>query len=310
MNQEELIHDPVLVNEIETMLIRDHTRIFFDGTLGLGGHAIQFLTKNSQLELYIGCDLDRQHLEFATERLSDFSAKLQLHNLNFSEIHRVVSSHEPGSLSLLFDLGICSNHVDDPTKGFSFSGDGPLNMSFSSDPTQNAEVVINTYGEEELIRVLRDYGEEPAAYKIARAIIQYRKDNPIRSTFELKSVITSAVLPKDLKKTLTRVFQALRIEVNEELHHLEEALANSFSVMESGDIMGVISYHSLEDRIVKNTFRGWSKPETTEGLYSLHEEVSPAEADLLTKKPVLPSPEEVDRNPRARSAKLRVIRKK
>ena len=202
MNQEELIHDPVLVNEIETMLIRDHTRIFFDGTLGLGGHAIQFLTKNSQLELYIGCDLDRQHLEFATERLSDFSAKLQLHNLNFSEIHRVVSSHEPGSLSLLFDLGICSNHVDDPTKGFSFSGDGPLNMSFSSDPTQNAEVVINTYGEEELIRVLRDYGEEPAAYKIARAIIQYRKDNPIRSTFELKSVITSAVLPKDLKKKL------------------------------------------------------------------------------------------------------------
>lgn len=310
MSEQHLHHDPVLLGEVIEYLLTGSTRYFFDGTLGLGGHAESILNQSEDLQLYIGCDLDSQHLDFATERLSAHQSRLQLHQMNFSDIQNVVPASRTGTLSILLDLGLCSNHVDDPSKGFSFSEDGPLNMSFSANPMENAESVVNHYSEEELTRIFRDYGEEPGAYKIARAINQRRKQDPIRTTAELREVIASQTRPQDLKKTLTRVFQAIRMEVNEELHHLEKALQDSLDLMETGDRMGVISYHSLEDRVVKKFFAKASKPETQSGLYSLHEEVAPAQADLLTRKPVTPTEPEIEKNPRARSAKFRVIEKK
>ncbi len=306
----DLHHDPVLLKEIKETLILPETRYFFDGTLGLGGHAQSILNSHKDLTTYIGCDLDRQHLEYAKQRLSLYKDNIQLHNMNFSDIGQILPTNRKGGLSVLLDLGICSNHVDDAAKGFSFSQDGPLNMSYASNPLENAESIINHYEERSLMKIFRDYGEDPAAFKLSKAISRHRTQNPIRTTYELRDIISETVRPQDLKKTLTRVFQAIRMEANEELHHLEKALEDGVASMESGDRMGVISYHSLEDRIVKKFFLQVSKPETKEGLYSLHEEVAPPRADLLTRKPIVPTEEETSQNPRARSAKYRVIEKR
>ena len=313
MPDHDLHHDPVLLKEVLEYLLTDQTTHFFDGTLGLGGHAEKVISCPSGLQVYIGCDLDAQHLEYADQRLKALKAekiKIQLHQMNFSDIQNVVPDNRSGSLSILLDLGLCSNHVDDASKGFSFSEDGPLNMSFSSNPLENAETVLNHYEQRDLTRIFREYGEEPAAFRIARAINDKRKQQPLRTTFELKEVISSQVSGQALKKALTRIFQAIRMEVNEELHHLEHALADCLELMDTGDRLGVISYHSLEDRVVKKFFAKSSKPETREGLHSLHEEVAPAKGALLTRKPIGPSDTELQKNPRSRSAKLRVIEKK
>ena len=280
-----------------------------DGTMGLGGHAAGILSKFTGIEKYIGCDLDVQHLRFAEERLVDWKQKLVLKNKNFSSIKSIVE--EVGidrPFVILLDLGLCSNQLDDAEKGFSFAADGPLCMSFDGDGTK-CENLINQGTEAELTKIFREYGEEPLAHKISKKIIEARTHHPITTTGQLKAAIMDYVHPKNTKKTLTRIFQALRIAINDELFHLGKVLDDGFAVMQPGDRIGIISYHSLEDRIVKKFFKEKSIPITEITVLSLHTEVSPAQAKILTKKAITPTAQEIAENPRSRSAKLRILEK-
>ncbi len=308
MPNKNLYHAPVLAAEILDHLITEKTQVFFDGTLGLGGHAQYLLENVPHLEAYIGCDLDQQHLDFARDRLAPWSDKLELHLGNFSSFDDWVDFGSR-TVSVLLDLGLCSNHVDDPAKGFSFQQEGPLHMAFSNDATENAEALLADSSQAELTHIFKEYGEEPGAHKISRRIIEARQHQPLRTTRELVELIESSVHPKDRKKAVTRVFQALRIAVNDELGHLEKALQDAVENMHPADRLGIITYHSLEDRVVKKFFKLHSKPKTEATDFSLHTVVAPAAFKLLTKKPILPSDQEITDNPRARSAKLRIVEK-
>ncbi len=313
MSDKSPVHLSVLKKEVMEFLVQENTEVFFDGTLGLGGHAEMVLSTHENLKFYAGTDLDIQHLEFAKKRLKKWKNKLVLRNKNFSEIESVLKEIQPEgkikNLSILLDLGLCSNQLDDETKGFAFKKDGDLNMAFDINEENTAENIVNTYSEPELIEIFRNYGEEPASKKIAQHIISAREEKALKTTFDLKKVIEDCIPEMFQKKTLMRIFQAIRMEVNQELQHLEKTLESALNIMGKGSLIGVMSYHSLEDRMVKQFFKKRSKPITKETTYSLHEVVKPAEIKLITKKPVIPSKEEIKENPRARSAKFRIAQK-
>ncbi len=302
-------HCPVLKNEILDLLITNSTQTVFDGTLGLGGHAKAILERFDGIKSYLGCDLDPQHLALAKSNLVPWKDKVQCHQTNFSDFKDLITHETPRPLAVLLDLGICSNQLDDAQKGFSFAQDGPLVMAFNPKAQPNAENLINSSPQEQLVQIFKDYGEEPRAVKLANAITEARKQNHITTTGQLKDIIHDNTHPKDLKKTLTRTFQALRIAVNQELSHLEKFLTESMEVLKSGDRIGIISYHSLEDRIVKKFFNKCSKPITAETEYSLHEEIAPALGKCCPRKAIPPTKEEIEKNPRSRSARLRIFEK-
>ena len=310
MTVRDLFHDPVLKKEVLEILIDEKVKTVFDGTLGLGGHAFAILEKFPKVQKYIACDLDLQHFEFAKNRLKPWAQKLNLVNKNFSEIQNIIEAEDAMErpLAVLLDLGLCSNQIDDKNKGFSFRHEGDLNMSFGADP----EVCKNIVNESEiqvLTDIMRNYGEEKRAYGIAKQIIATRADKKIETTTDLKEIIEASVPMKDQKKALMRVFQAFRMATNKELEHLEKALEGALAIMQSGDRLGVMSYHSLEDRMVKKYFNKISKPETEATNLSLHTVVCPAIVKLINKKPIVSSPEELVRNPRSRSVKFRIIEK-
>lgn len=308
MNSKSLSHESVLRDEVLEYLVDGDTATFFDGTLGLGGHAEYILENTPTLDRYIACDLDSQHLAFATERLSAWSEKVKLNHGSFSRLAEWIDG-APRPLSILLDLGLCSNQLDDASKGFAFAVDGPLTMAFDDSRKGAAADLLNNSSERELMVIFREYGEEPAAMKIARAIVRDRAEKPFETTSQLTATIESAVHPSVRKKSFVRVFQAVRIAVNEELDILKDTLDSAGAILQAGDRLGVISYHSLEDRIVKKFFATASQPLTEATSFSLHTEVEPASFRIVTKKPVVPSPDEVARNPRSRSAKFRVIEK-
>lgn len=310
MPEKNLFHEPVLKKEILALLLFEKVQTVFDGTLGLGGHAEAILTAFPQVKRYIACDLDQEHLTFAKKRLEKWQDKAIFYHGNFSLIKKFVQKNDiPRPLVILLDLGLCSNHIDCGEKGFSFETDGPLKMAFDGDGGATCAEMLATFSEDELARILHEYGEEPLSRKIARAIVQSRVEKPFETTFDLRHVVEATVHPRDRKKSLMRVFQAFRIAVNDELNVLQETLADALEVMKGGDRMGVISYHSLEDRIVKQFFALASKPKTAETEFSLHSEIEPAQCRLVTRKPILPSHEEITTNPRSRSAKLRILEK-
>lgn len=305
-----LKHDSVLPNEVLEQLLHVGTRSVFDGTLGLGGHARLVLKAFPKVELYVGTDLDRQHLNTAQENLTEFGDRFKGIEANFSAIADIVKTTPlPRPTCILLDLGVCSNHFDDESKGFSFQSDGPLHMAFSATEERNCEVLVNEESTQALTNIMRDFGEEPSAYRIACRIVEAREESPIKRTGELREIIEKAVHPRDRKKALARVFQAFRIATNQELHHLEKALEKSLSIMEAGDRIGVMSYHSLEDRIVKKLFRSESQPITEANTFSLHAVVEPAHLKLITKRPIEASKEEIERNPRSRSVRFRIAEK-
>lgn len=301
-------HVPVLLQEVLDTLIPPNARTFFDGTLGLGGHAEAILSAFPEVK-YVACDLDEEHLNFARERLKSFADRIALHHGSFSRIGEWVGESHARPLCILLDLGLCSHHVDNPQKGFSFEGDGPLKMAFDGNQSRLAEDFLNNASENDICRVLKEYGEEPFARKIAQKIVQFREEKPFETTHDLRKAVEASVYPQDRRKALTRVFQALRIEINNELQVLEDALRASLELMKVGDRLGIISYHSLEDRIVKKAFKEASQPITAESMYSKHEVVAPAEFTTLTKKPIEPTAAEQARNPRSRSAKFRILEK-
>lgn len=301
-------HVPVLLREVLDTFMPRNTQTFFDGTLGLGGHAEAILSAFPKIE-YVACDLDEEHLNFARQRLISFQDRVRLHTGSFSRVGEWVFSKDKRPLCILLDLGLCSHHVDNPQKGFSFDGNGPLKMAFDGNQGRLAEDFLNHASENDIHRVLKEYGEEPFARRIAQKIVQIREEKPLETTHDLRKAVEASVYPQDRRKALTRVFQAIRIEINNELQVLEDAIRASLELMKAGDRLGIISYHSLEDRIVKKAFKDASQPVTAESLYSKHEIVAPAEFAVLTKKPLEPTDEEQKRNPRSRSAKFRILEK-
>jgi 16S rRNA (cytosine1402-N4)-methyltransferase len=308
MIQQNLSHESVLRDEVLNELLTNEIVSVFDGTLGLGGHAEAILSRYPNVATYIATDLDSQHLDFATKRLESFGKRFSPHHGSFSLASELIED-VARPLAFLFDLGLCSNQIDDPEKGFAFAADGPLTMAFDDSRKGAAAEILNTSSERELTRIFREYGEEPSAYKIARTIVSVREEIPFTTTTQLREAVEKSVHITVRKKSLVRVFQALRIAVNDELTTLQITLTSAVAKMQASDRVGVISYHSLEDRIVKKIFATAAQPQTEETPFSLHTEVVPAGFRLLTKRPIVPTTEEIARNPRARSAKFRILEK-
>lgn len=314
-------HEPVLVADIVTFLVRK-PGIYVDGTLGGGGHSLamlQALFKAGFLQgsLLIGIDQDDAALREARRKLQDYDDSVVLVKGNFLDIEGIIKKVcseeglEPKVTGILLDLGVSSYQIDTAERGFSYIKEGPLDMRMDSNAAVTAADIVNTYDERELARLFYRYGEEPRSRSIARAIYAYREKNgTISGTQELAGIIRAhAHGGEKVIKTLSRVFQALRIEVNGELDVLREALYDGIDCLEEHGRMAVISYHSLEDRIVKTVFAEKARSDWGPKGVALREPLAWGTVALLTRKPLIASREEIDLNSRARSAKLRVIEK-
>jgi 16S rRNA (cytosine1402-N4)-methyltransferase len=281
------LHEPVLVAEVVNLLSEAH--VVLDQTLGSGGHAEALL--DAGVDRVVGVDRDPEALRVAGERLARFGDRFASVRARFSEVFRIAAEAGVRAVDgVLYDLGISSLHLDRPERGFSYRAGGPLDMRMGPEGATAADVV-NGYPEEDLVRVLREYGEERHARRIARAIVRARGRKPLETTAELTAVVAAAVpRRRGGAHPARRTFQAIRIEVNRELEELGASLPQAAELLAPGGRLVAISYHSLEDRIVKRFLAG---------------EEQAGRMRLLTRKPVRPGSKEADRNPRARSAKLR-----
>ncbi|ROL58550.1 16S rRNA (cytosine(1402)-N(4))-methyltransferase RsmH [Bacteroidetes/Chlorobi group bacterium Naka2016] len=298
----EQYHTPVLLKEVVELLVTDPKGIYVDGTIGGGGHSSAILKRLDEEGRILGFDKDIEAIEFCKEKFKGELEKgelsrIELFNECFSNACSI-TRHRGKWTGFLLDLGVSSRQLDESRRGFSYRAVGPLDLRFSPHGT-TAEELVNAANEEDLAALLRKFGEEPYAKKIARAIVQQRKISPLKTTVDLAKVVENVVPRKFLKKSLSRVFQAIRIAINNELEVLEKALNNALECLAIGGRIVVISYHSLEDRIVKNFLRNFSTKRSEEGTIIV------PKVKVLTKKPIVPSEEEIKSNPRARSAKLR-----
>ncbi|MFY9822036.1 MAG: 16S rRNA (cytosine(1402)-N(4))-methyltransferase RsmH [Thermoanaerobaculia bacterium] len=314
-------HVPVLLAESLERLAPERGGVFVDATLGLGGHAEALLAASPDVEL-VGIDRDPQALERAARRLAPFGSRVRLVQANFHQLDQALAGlgiRGPAAIAgVLADLGVSSLQLDTAERGFSFRFDGPLDMRMGLAELTAADVV-NQASEEELEKIFRDYGEERQARRIARAIGRARLERPIETTGELRRLVGRVAAAhgghrghkpwgeRERIDPATRVFQALRIEVNQELEGLEAFIQQAVDLMESDGRLVVISYHSLEDRIVKNTLRGMAQGEVDPVTGRPLAETQAIE--VLTRKPLRPSEEEVAFNPRSRSARLRAARR-
>ncbi len=293
----EAAHKPVLTAEVVASLAAAKPQVLLDATVGLGGHAEALLDALPAARL-VGIDLDESNLAVAKRRLERFAPRFRLFQANFADAADVLAAAEVETAdAILADLGAASSQFDDPSRGFSFSADGLLDMRMDAGAGATAADLVNNLGEAELADLIYEYGEERYSRRIARAIIAERRNEPILRTVRLAEVIASAIpAPARSRRRgvhpATRTFQALRIAVNDELGNLAKLLDAVPGILAVGGRAAIISFHSLEDRLVKRAFAAWA---TTK------------HAKLLTKKPTVASPQEVADNPRSRSAKLRTI---
>jgi len=301
----ELHHTPVMTPEIMQALNVQPGGRYIDGTLGEGGHSMEILKAANPGGQVLGLDADAEAISVATERLAEHGDAFLAINVNFRDIRATALQYEFVPVhGVLFDLGVSSLQLDRESRGFSFRRSDPLDMRFSFDQQVTAADIVNEYAESELADLIFHLGEDRAARRIARAIVRSR---PINTSLELAEVINKAN-PRRGKRTnpATRTFQAIRIAVNDELSALETALEQAVSLLGQGGRMAVISYHSLEDRIVKNFIRKQAAdcicPPGTPVCRCDHL----ATLKVITRRPLIPSDSEIDANPRARSAKLRV----
>ena len=305
-------HDPVMVAEVVDAFAPVPAGLLVDGTVGGGGHAGALL-ESLRDNVVLGLDRDAEAVAAAGERLSGYGARAVIRQSGFEDLAEVVASPEVAALGLpvvgvLFDLGVSSWQLDEPGRGFTYRADAPLDMRMDRSQAKSARDVVNGYEEAELARVIARYGEERFARKIARAIVARR---PVETTAELAEVARQAI-PAPARRTgphpARRTFQAIRIEVNAELEHLEQGLDAAFSVLSPGGRLAVLSYHSLEDRIVKERFTGWSsRPPVPRGLPVTGIPGEPPPARLVTRGAARPQAEEIAVNPRAESARFRVL---
>jgi len=294
------MHIPVLKKEVLEYLDPQKNENFIDCTLGEGGHTFAILERTGPKGKVLAIDATRELVDKFKKKIGngEISKRLILVHSTFNKLEEIIKEKDFKNVKgILFDLGMSSWHIEESKKGFSFMADEPLDMRYSLENSLTAENILNQYSSEEIKKILKDYGEERFAGRIACQIVKERKMKPFRTTFELREAIRRATPYRYHHKRIhfaTRTFQALRIAVNDELNKIEQALMQSFRILSPGGRIVAISFHSLEDRIVKNLFKEQSK----EGFFK-----------ILTKKPVGPLQEEIESNRRARSAKLRAILK-
>ena len=297
-------HVPVLLKESISFLNIKPGGIYIDATLGGGGHAKAILEASKTAKL-IGIDQDAEAIEAAKQTLKGFGDRVEYVQANFSDLRTIFDERRTKIDGILFDLGVSSYQIDASDRGFSFREDAPLDMRMDRSKGQTAEEMINTLDIVELERIILEFGEERFFKRIASAIVRNR---PVKGTLGLANIIKHAIpktSPQFATKSIARVFQAFRIAVNKELDSLKTALQDSIDMLSPGGRIVVISYHSLEDRIVKNIFKGESidcicPPRQPQCTCDHKKKLT-----IITRKPVIADPEEVEVNPRARSGKLR-----
>ena len=308
----EFYHVSVLLDEcIEGLNIKPNG-IYVDGTLGGAGHSSQIAARLTT-GMLIGIDRDTVALKAAGERLAPFGDRVKLVHSNFCEIKQVLEDLGiDGVDGILLDLGVSSPQLDDGERGFSYMADAPLDMRMNRQDALNAYTVVNTWPQEELKRILYDYGEERYAPQIAGAICRRRAEKPIETTLALVDVIRSAMPPAALREKqhpAKRSFQAIRIAVNDELGSVEKVMRDAIPCLNPGGRLAIITFHSLEDRIVKSGMNAASKGCTCPPNFPVCVCGKKPKVKLISKKPITSTQQELDRNPRARSAKLRVCEK-
>ena len=306
-------HVPVLVREVVEWIHGKDGGIYVDATIGSGGHAVALLETCSDIALLVGIDQDAQAVAIAKKNLAAFNRRVTIAHGNFTTIKTILGTlHIEHIDGIIFDLGVSSMQLSNPLRGFSFMAEGPLDMRMDQSSAVQAQDIINTCAAAELEEIIRTYGEERWARRIARAIQNHRSTQPISTTTELSRIISAAIPARYRPPSIhpaTRTFQALRIAVNDELKKLNHALDETLDLLNSGGRMGVISFHSLEDRIVKQKFQQWERgctcpPRIPQCICGNEKKIN-----ILTRKPVIPSRDEMNVNPRSRSAKLRVAEK-
>lgn len=305
-------HVPVLLNEsIEALGIKPGG-IYVDGTVGGGGHSAKIAARLAGSGLLIGIDRDKSALSAASEALRGFENVKLIHD-NFSNIKNILDNLGLSTINgFLFDLGVSSYQLDEPSRGFSFMRDAPLDMRMDTEAPLSAYDVVNEYGEKELADIIYKYGEERYSRRVASAIARVRRERPVKTTAELAAIVERAIpkrgAPMD-KHPATRTFQAIRIEVNEELSLLEKSIKDAVSCLDTNERSCVITFHSLEDRIIKNVFKELENPCTCPRDLPVCVCGKKPSVRIITKKPIIPGADELETNVRARSAKLRVAEK-
>jgi 16S rRNA (cytosine1402-N4)-methyltransferase len=296
--KQEILHYPVMYREVLELLDIRNKKFIIDCTLGIGSHALKFLEVMLQGSYLVGIDKDESSLKIANSRLTKFESRFTLIKGDFSNLNNILDNLKMSAPdAIFFDLGISMYQLQDDERGFSFLKDGPLDMRMDRDAFLSAYELINNLGEIELEEIFRKFGEERFAHKIAKRIIEGRKHEPIATTAKLTRIILEALPQASFKYKIhpaTRIFQALRIAVNRELEVLKTGIEKAIDALNCGGKIAVISFHSLEDRIVKHTFKDYS----SRGLLR-----------ILTKKPIKPQQDELLDNHASRSAKLRVAEK-
>ena len=308
----EFQHRSVLLDEcIEALNIRPDG-IYLDGTLGGAGHSLAICRRLTTGRL-IGVDRDEVALRAAAERLKPFADRVTTVHSNFCEINKILDGLGlAGVDGMLFDLGVSSPQLDDASRGFSYMADAPLDMRMDRDEALTASTVVNEWPQEELRRILYEYGEERYAPQIAAAIVRRRQQRPIETTLELVDVIRSAMPPQALREKqhpAKRSFQAIRIAVNDELNSVSRLMHDAIDRLNPGGRLAVITFHSLEDRIVKNAMQAAAKGCTCPPEFPVCICGKKPKVRVLTRKPIVSGAQELAENPRARSAKLRVAEK-
>ena len=306
-------HIPVLLYETVNALRVKEDGTYLDGTTGYAGHAYEIAKQLNRQGRYFGFDRDEEALRAASERLSAFGETVRLFHENYENAVRTLKQEQvPGADGILLDLGVSSPQIDNAERGFSYMQDAPLDMRMDRTEHLTAADIVNGYDEKELVRIFRDYGEEKFAAQIAKRIVREREKAPVKTTFALNDIVYAAV-PKKARVAGShpskRIFQALRIACNRELDILENTLGDMISFLHPGGRFAVITFHSLEDRIVKQAFRTAENPCTCPKSFPVCTCGRKPAGHVVFRKAVTADKEECIQNPRAKSAKLRVFEK-
>lgn len=305
----EFNHYPVMLNECINMLNIKENGIYVDGTLGGAGHSFEIAKRLNENGKLIGIDQDEDAIKTATQRLYSFSNVTIVKNNNKNILNILKDLNIDGVDGILLDLGVSSYQLDNPQRGFSYNKEADLDMRMDKDNPLTAKTVVNQYSYEELVKIIFEYGEEKYARNIAKNICKYREEKEIETTIQLAEIIKSSVGKYDDKHPAKRTFQAIRIEVNGELKLLENAIKDMITILKPQGRLCIITFHSLEDRLVKNVFSDHlGKCICPKDLPICMCGQKPI-VKLITKKVILPTDEELEKNSRSRSAKLRVIEK-
>ena len=307
----EFKHKSVLLNETIDGLNIKPDGIYVDGTLGGGGHAYEVCRRLGEKGRIVGIDQDAAAIEAASARLKDFGEKVTIVRSNYcdmkSKLHELGIDKVDG---IVLDLGVSSYQLDTAERGFSYREDAPLDMRMDTRQKMTARDIVNDYTEADLYRVIRDYGEDKFAKNIAKHIVQARAVKPVETTAELSEIIRASIPMKFQKKSghpAKRTFQAIRIELNRELDVLRDSLDDMIDLLNPGGRLCIITFHSLEDRIVKSAFRKNENPCTCPPDFPVCVCGKKSKGSIITKKPILPSEEELEYNSRSKSAKLRIF---